>query len=391
LDVTARRMTLFEDTNDTVRHIQNLSKTVDITVNGVQGCPRIARTGTIVSTGTAVTGTSTLFTTEYIVGDVLFVTTGATIEGRRIVTITDDTNIVVESAYTVDIAGSQSIANGGEAPSTTYWLWVGVTSSDVQGVWLSTRGPADTDIHTPSGYDHKEWINNWRNDSSVNLEDNYKTDSLGRKLLKITPVETSGTLTLDDNTSFITIEAVGGGGGGGGSDNNVRVGTGGGAGMYAKVSSFISNIVGDLTITIGAVGTAGNSGTGSGGLGGTTSVIDSTPTTLLSVSGGIGGYRSGGNTILGGAGGSTLVTNNSTLIVSSNGGNGIHVPAGSQTLGGSEGGSSNYGCGGVSGINGPGGDALNYGSGGGGGAGDGTFAYTGGLGFKGFVIIHEYE
>lgn len=168
LDVTARKMSLFEDTYNTLRHINSLSVIVDITVNGIQGCPRISRTGTATSTAGAVVGVGTLFNSEYQVGDVLWFTG---VGGGRILTITGDLNCTIED--TVIAPSVAAVENGGEARDTTYWLFAAVKADGTKGAYLTTRGPADTDIHTPSGYTHREWINPFRNLSTGDLEDVY--------------------------------------------------------------------------------------------------------------------------------------------------------------------------------------------------------------------------
>ena len=61
-----------------------------------------AITGTASSTGTAVTGVGTAFTTELSVGDVLANAAGD--EFREVVSIADNTNLVVDSAYTTDLS-----------------------------------------------------------------------------------------------------------------------------------------------------------------------------------------------------------------------------------------------------------------------------------------------
>lgn len=63
-------------------------------------------TGTITSTGTAVVGTGTDFDGEVEVGDYLVVlnaTAGKGNEARRVVSIADDTNLVIDAAYSTDV------------------------------------------------------------------------------------------------------------------------------------------------------------------------------------------------------------------------------------------------------------------------------------------------
>jgi hypothetical protein len=72
-----------------------------------KGCypTSVQKTGTITSTGTRVVGTSTLFTTELQKGDYIFNTTAATApEVRRVKHILDNTHLILESAFTVDVS-----------------------------------------------------------------------------------------------------------------------------------------------------------------------------------------------------------------------------------------------------------------------------------------------
>lgn len=62
-----------------------------------------ALTGTVSSTGTALTGTGTAFDTELKVGDVIYDGSG---EFRKVDSITDATNATVSAAFTVDLSGA---------------------------------------------------------------------------------------------------------------------------------------------------------------------------------------------------------------------------------------------------------------------------------------------
>ena len=61
--------------------------------------------GTSSSTGTAVTGTTTSFDTELKVGDLIYDAANPS-EVREVVSITDATNLVIDSAFTTDLSGS---------------------------------------------------------------------------------------------------------------------------------------------------------------------------------------------------------------------------------------------------------------------------------------------
>ena len=126
------------------------STTLDVSTTGLNGVAvSSALSGTISASGTAVTGTSTAFTTDFQVGDVIYSTTDST--GRRITVITDDTNLTVESSWT--ITGGASYRRGGEAPSTHYYVYA-VTDGSTPGLLMSTRSvlSGDTLVDEPSGY-----------------------------------------------------------------------------------------------------------------------------------------------------------------------------------------------------------------------------------------------
>src|SRR4030067_239249 len=72
--------------------------TLDVTVNGINGHQRTVKTGTASCSGTTVTGSGTLFTTEFAVGDVIWFNTAGV--GRRITAIAGDTALTVESSLT---------------------------------------------------------------------------------------------------------------------------------------------------------------------------------------------------------------------------------------------------------------------------------------------------
>jgi len=74
------------------------------------------KTGTISSSGTAVTGSSTLFTTEYAVGDIIKATSGAQSGvGRVITAIATNTSLTVQHAWPADIVAGASHAEHFEA------------------------------------------------------------------------------------------------------------------------------------------------------------------------------------------------------------------------------------------------------------------------------------
>src|SRR4030065_132078 len=134
--------------------------TLDVTVNGINGHQRTVKTGTASCSGTTVTGSGPLFTTEFAVGDVIWFNTAG--GGRKITAIAGDKALNIESSLT---ASSQAISNGGEAPSTWYYLWVIHDNITVAGL-LSTSNTAPI---MPSGYTYKALVGAVYNNSSSNF------------------------------------------------------------------------------------------------------------------------------------------------------------------------------------------------------------------------------
>lgn len=104
--------------------------------------------GTIDTSGVTVTGTGTSFATDFIAGDVIYAGT----EGRRIVSISGDSTITLESAFATDLTGL-SYKNGGLAPKTHYYIYA-LGDVTTPGYVLSTRSTANNDtlINLPTGY-----------------------------------------------------------------------------------------------------------------------------------------------------------------------------------------------------------------------------------------------
>lgn len=173
----------------------------------------------------------------------------------------------------------------------------------------------------------------------------------------------SGTWTRPTNVTnvWVTVCGAGGGGGGGGSTDVFMAGGGGGGGGECLVR-FPLLVAGDLTVTIGAGGTAGVLD-GAGGIGGTTSV--GALIALGGTGGGGGQHTGGGGFIYGGQGGDS----------------------GGGAAGGSRGGGSGScpvpGYGVAQLFNG----FYNFGAGGNGGAADGSCAQGGGGGTGGVGML----
>ena len=128
------------------------STTVDVSTTDLNGIAQSANlTGTIVvnSGSAAITGTGTTFLADFQVGDVLASAGG---QSRRIITVTDNTNMVAESNFSSNESGV-TFKRGGRAPSTWYYLY-STDDGTTPGLILSTRNVAggDTLVDLPSGY-----------------------------------------------------------------------------------------------------------------------------------------------------------------------------------------------------------------------------------------------
>lgn len=138
---------------------QNISKTssttVDISTTGINGVAQSANLGgtiAVTNASAAVVGTSSAFTTDFIVGDV--VCDNDTAQCRRITVLTDATHLTVESNFTSTDASS-NYKRGGEAPNTWYNLYaIDQSPTNTPGTLLSTRNVAagNTLADAPSGY-----------------------------------------------------------------------------------------------------------------------------------------------------------------------------------------------------------------------------------------------
>ncbi|MBI5699817.1 hypothetical protein HZC35_05935 [Candidatus Saganbacteria bacterium] len=177
---------------------------------------------------------------------------------------------------------------------------------------------------------------------------------------------TSGTWTKPANISTVYVEVWGGGGGGTSGAANQGGGGGGGGGYSAGLVS----VTGNVTVTIGAGGTAGNAGSASSFAGAST--LTGNGGSVGGTGGGAGGTATGGTINLSGAAGGPGEGND----------------------GGGGGGGGGSPKGGAGGGGGPGANASNPstagGAGtrpGGGGGGGSESAGTGGTGGAGLVIV----
>jgi len=188
---------------------------------------------------------------------------------------------------------------------------------------------------------------------------------------------TTGSWTVPDGATQVTVEIWGAGGAGGGSNFSGYGGGGGGGGGYS-IKTFSVTAGQTINYTIGTGGTAssGNNGNAGGG----SSLIHTPSSTSLTANGGGGGSRNG--TLTGGTGGTGgTASGGDTNATGSNG------TVGSAT-GGNGGNSGNTpGSGGAGVTNGNGSSGVLSGGGGGGGERNGTTNRSGGAGANGQVRI----
>jgi hypothetical protein len=140
------------DNADGTNITKGTTTSVDIATTGLNGMAQSATlAGTVAVTNGAasVTGTSTTFTTDYMVGDVICVTTA---QCRRITVISSNTGMTVESNFSSTVSGV-TYRRGGRAPNTHY-LEYSITDGTTAGFLLSTRNVAggQTLVDLPSGY-----------------------------------------------------------------------------------------------------------------------------------------------------------------------------------------------------------------------------------------------
>ena len=219
-------------------------------------------------------------------------------------------------------------------------------------------------------------------------------------LLKVTSVLSSGTFSLQAGTKKIIVEMVGGGGGSvnppdpAATTQKIFLGSGGGAGGYAKFMVDVSASIGTLNLVVGASGAQG-----SGGGQSRVEIVGSSTMMLATAGGGNAGLSWTGTTlpaiVMGGGGGSVYLNSSRvTPLVRCSGERGGVGSFSTELLGyGGRGGSNPMGCGAseaTEGIQGSDG----YGPGGGASgvarrAQNGT-PISGGVGGSGLIIISEY-
>lgn len=219
--------------------------------------------------------------------------------------------------------------------------------------------------------------------NSLITDERTEKNNAGKRLIAVTSYQSGTSHTLNDATTHVILELVGGGAGGNGCDGVSTGagygGAGGGAGAYLKTALIAKT--GSVDFVIGSGGSGGSAG-GRGTSG--------SATTAMSGAYSAGpGYATGGlenRSVQPGIGGASVT---SPTGYAADGGSGFPAQtAGSQ---GGHGGSSHFSGGGAGGRSTAvqNGTAGKRGAGGGGGAGD-TTTRTGGAGGTGMIVIHEF-
>ena len=146
-----------------------LVKQIDVTwaSGGAAGgqAPTTTETGIFTTVATAVTGVSSLFLTEFAVGDVLY--SSSNTEARRITTIASDLAMTLDSVFTADVTVAENVQKNGLAPDT--WYHVMLIQKDSDG---TTDAYFDVDIgatNIPAGYTAYKWIGAVLTDASANI------------------------------------------------------------------------------------------------------------------------------------------------------------------------------------------------------------------------------
>jgi hypothetical protein len=159
-------------------------------------------TGTYTSSGVTVTGTSSVFTSQFTVGDVIYSTQEGI--GRRITVITSDTTLTVSSAWGSNITG-ETVKRNGLAPDTTYhYFQTHNPTTDISDFLFSTSVASPT---FPSGYTKKKKLVSVLTDGAANIRKGtftFNRDGSYRfnydsEILDVSEINSSGT---DVNKQF---------------------------------------------------------------------------------------------------------------------------------------------------------------------------------------------
>ncbi len=150
------------------------STTVDITTTGLNGIARSTAnlTGTIAynNASATVTGTSTTFTTDLVVGDTLYDQTNSVAVGV-VLTIASNTSLTLAAAFSGTNRTGASYRRGARFANSRWYLYA-ITDGTTKGLILSNRNVAggQTLVDLPSGYTKSRqqpvW---WALDGSSNL------------------------------------------------------------------------------------------------------------------------------------------------------------------------------------------------------------------------------
>jgi len=166
-------------------------------------------TGTFTSSGTAVTGSGSAFTTDFSEGDILYSSSNS--EGRRIITIGSDTSITLESAFTADVAIAENVQKNGLAPNTVYYLHA--VEADADDGIDAYYDVSKTAANIITGYTEYAPLGFVRTNSTSNIDNgdihNYPYIPLGRTKgwvpLRTFTLSSSGTADLFFDNSLYTM------------------------------------------------------------------------------------------------------------------------------------------------------------------------------------------
>ncbi len=148
------------------------SKTINLTtvgLNGIAQSAALSGTVTYTNSSTAVTGSGTTFTTQFVVGDVVYDSTNSQTIGT-VASITSNTALVLATAFSGTGHSGAAFKRGGLSVNTFYYLYA-ISNLTTTGYILSSRSDnvnALTDL--PSGYTvYRQLSFACKTDASFNL------------------------------------------------------------------------------------------------------------------------------------------------------------------------------------------------------------------------------
>jgi hypothetical protein len=136
-------------------------------LNGISISPNLSGTVTVTAGSNTVTGQSTTFATQFIVGDVIRTASG---QAMRIVSVHNNTSLTVEGNW-VSTENNVTFRRGGRAPNTWYQLYA-IGNTNAGNFILSTRNIAANEalLDLPSGYNRQRQLAfSSRTDANGNL------------------------------------------------------------------------------------------------------------------------------------------------------------------------------------------------------------------------------